>query len=197
QNGTPYRSANGKPGHAYWQNSADYAIKVSLDDKTDGVAGKVTITYTNNSPDELSFIWLQLDQNLFHQDSRGQAVVPLEDSRYGSASSTFNGGFTLDNIRFADGTPAKYAIIDTRMRLELTAPLKPQGGQISFDLDFSYTVPEYGADRTGILPTQNGKIYAIAQWYPRVCVYDDIIGWNTEPYTGPGEFYLEFGDYTI
>src|SRR5690606_10754501 len=87
QNGTPYRSANGKPGHAYWQNSADYAIKVSLDDKTDGVAGKVTITYTNNSPDELSFIWLQLDQNLFHQDSRGQAVVPLEDSRYGSASS--------------------------------------------------------------------------------------------------------------
>ncbi|WP_093363656.1 M1 family metallopeptidase [Sphingobacterium wenxiniae] len=197
QNGTPYRSANGKPGHAYWQNSADYAIKVSLDDKTDGVAGKVTITYTNNSPDELSFIWLQLDQNLFHQDSRGQAVVPLEDSRYGSASSTFNGGFTLDNIRFADGTPAKYAIIDTRMRLELPASLKPQGGQISFDLDFSYTVPEYGADRTGILPTQNGKIYAIAQWYPRVCVYDDIIGWNTEPYTGPGEFYLEFGDYTI
>src|SRR5690606_22157349 len=197
QNGTPYRSASGKPGHAYWQNNADYAIKASLDDLSDRVTGQVSIHYTNNSPDQLNHIWLQLDQNLFHENSRGQAVLPLEDSRYGSANSEFSGGFSLGNIRFEDGTGAKYEIIDTRMRLELPKPLQAGGNSITFKMDFSYTVPEYGADRTGILTTKNGKIYTIAQWYPRVCVYDDIIGWNTEPYTGPGEFYLEFGDYTI
>ncbi|HLS95160.1 MAG TPA: M1 family metallopeptidase [Sphingobacterium sp.] len=197
QNGTPYRSASGKPGHAYWQNNADYAIKASLDDLSDRVTGQVSIHYTNNSPDQLNHIWLQLDQNLFHENSRGQAVLPLEDSRYGSANSEFSGGFSLGNIRFEDGTGAKYEIIDTRMRLELPKPLQAGGNSITFKMDFSYTVPEYGADRTGILTTKNGKIYTIAQWYPRVCVYDDIIGWNTEPYTGPGEFYLEFGSYTV
>ncbi|TYP90943.1 hypothetical protein BC792_12341 [Sphingobacterium allocomposti] len=197
QNGTPYRSASGKPGHAYWQNSADYAIKASLDDLSDRVTGQVSIHYTNNSPDQLNHIWLQLDQNLFHENSRGQAVLPLEDSRYGSSDSEFSGGFSLGNIRFEDGTEAKYEVIDTRMRLELPKPLQAGGNSITFKMDFSYTVPEYGADRTGILTTKNGKIYTIAQWYPRVCVYDDIIGWNTEPYTGPGEFYLEFGSYTV
>lgn len=197
QNGTPYRSASGKPGHAYWQNNADYAIKASLDDLSDRVTGQVSIHYTNNSPDQLNHIWLQLDQNLFHENSRGQAVLPLEDSRYGSANSEFSGGFSLGNIRFEDGTEAKYEIIDTRMRLELPKPLQAGGNSITFKMDFSYTVPEYGADRTGVLTTKNGKIYTIAQWYPRVCVYDDIIGWNTEPYTGPGEFYLEFGSYTV
>ncbi|MFD1769943.1 M1 family metallopeptidase [Sphingobacterium suaedae] len=197
QNGTPYRSASGKPGHAYWQNRADYDVHVSLDDQTDRIAGRVSITYTNQSPDDLSYIWLQLDQNLFEENSRGQAVVPLEDSRYGSANSEFEGGFALSNIKFSDGTTAFYEIIDTRMRLELPKKLAAAGGSVTFQIDFSYTIPEYGADRTGILSTKNGKIYTIAQWYPRVCVYDDIIGWNTEPYTGPGEFYLEFGDYSV
>ncbi|QBQ42273.1 M1 family peptidase [Sphingobacterium psychroaquaticum] len=196
-NGSAYRSASGKPGHAYWQNKADYTIKVALNDQTDNVNGTVRITYTNNSPDELSFLWFQLDQNLFHEDSRGQATIPLDESRYGSPNSTFNGGFAFDNIRFADGTKATYQIVDTRMRLELPKALSAQGGTVTLDLSFSYTVPEYGADRTGILTTRNGKIYTIAQWYPRVCVYDDILGWNTEPYTGPGEFYLEYGDYDI
>lgn len=195
--GTVYRSASGKPGHAYWQNKADYTIKVSLDDKLDKVTGKLQINYTNNSPDALDFLWFQLDQNLFHEDSRGQATIPLDESRYGSAGSDFNGGFNFSNIRFADGSKAKYQVVDTRMRLELPKSLAPNGGTISLDLEFFYTVPEYGADRTGILTTKNGKIYTIAQWYPRVCVYDDLIGWNTEPYTGPGEFYLEFGDYKI
>ncbi len=195
-NGNAYRSASGKPGHAYWQNAADYNIKVQLDDKSNQVSGRVSIKYTNNSPDELGYIWLQLDQNLFHEQSRGQATIPLEDSRYGSADSDFEGGFNLSNVTLG-GKQATYEIIDTRMRVELPTPLAAAGGTVSLDLDFSFTVPEYGADRTGILSTKNGKVYAIAQWYPRVCVYDDILGWNTEPYTGPGEFYLEYGDYSI
>ncbi|MFD2969066.1 M1 family metallopeptidase [Sphingobacterium bambusae] len=196
-NGNAYRSASGKPGHAYWQNAADYNIKVQLDDKSNRVTGRVSIKYTNNSPDTLRYIWLQLDQNLFHEQSRGQATIPLEDSRYGSADSDFEGGFNLSNVTVAGSKQAQYEIIDTRMRVELPTPLAAAGGSVSLDLDFAYTVPEYGADRTGILSTKNGKVYAIAQWYPRLCVYDDILGWNTEPYTGPGEFYLEYGDYSI
>jgi len=196
-NGSVYRSASGKPGHEYWQNSADYNIKASLDDTNNKVSGKVAITYTNNSPDELSFIWLQLDQNLFNENSRGQATIPLDKSRYGSADAVFDGGFALQSVKFSDGGTGQYEVVDTRMRLELAQPLKPKGGSVTFEIDYAYIVPQYGADRTGILDTKNGKIYTIAQWYPRVCVYDDITGWNTEPYTGPGEFYLEFGNYTV
>ena len=196
-NGTPYRSASGKPGEAYWQNRADYNIKASLDDNNNRVSGQLTINYSNNSPDDLQYIWFQLDQNLFREDSRGQATIPLQDSRYGSASSEFNGGFQLNKITFADGSTAKYEVSDTRMRVELPQALKAGGHTISLTMDFSFTIPDYGADRTGILKTQNGEIYSVAQWYPRVCVYDDILGWNTDPYTGPGEFYLEYGDYQI
>lgn len=197
KNASPYRSASGKPGHAYWQNHADYTIKVSLDDQADRISGQLVISYTNNSPDDLEHIWLQLDQNLFREDSRGQATIPLNNSRYGSAESNFKGGFELANVRFADGTEGRYQVIDTRMRLELPNALQANGNTISFEMAFSYTIPKYGADRTGIQETQNGDIYSIAQWYPRVCVYDDITGWNTDPYTGPGEFYLEFGDYRV
>src|SRR5690606_6259679 len=197
KNGNSFRSASGKPGPAYWQNAADYVLKVSLDDKTDRIAGSVNIKYTNNSPEELNFIWLQLDQNLFNESSRGQAVVPLEDSRYGTADSDFDGGFSFSKVELADGSKAHYSIEDTRMRIELPTALKPGGNSIELQIDFAFTIPEYGADRTGILNTKNGKIYSIAQWYPRVCVFDDVLGWNTDPYTGPGEFYLEYGDYQV
>lgn len=197
KNGSPYRSASGKPGHAYWQNRADYTIKVSLDDQKDLVSGQVTLSYTNNSPDELNYLWFQLDQNLFHEDSRGQAILPLEQSRYGSPNSDFKGGYNLSSIQLADGRKATYEIIDSRMRVELPTPLAAGGSTVSLKIDYSYTIPEFGADRTGILPSKNGKVYTVAQWYPRLCVYDDILGWNTEPYTGPGEFYLEYGDFNI
>lgn len=196
-NGSGYRSASGKPGHEYWQNNANYIIKVELNEEESRITGETTITYTNNSPDELGFIWLQLDQNLFNENSRGQATIPLEDSRYGSSDSEFKGGFSFSEVSFSDGSTAKYHINDTRMRVELPQPLKPKGDSTSFTISFSFTIPEYGADRTGILQGKQGNIYAIAQWYPRVCVYDDILGWNTEPYTGPGEFYLEFGNYNV
>ena len=197
KNGSPYRSASGKPGHAYWQNKVDYALKVSLDDNKDLVSGHVSLKYTNNSPDELNYLWFQMDQNLFHNASRGQAIIPLEESRYGTPNSDFNGGYSLSNVQLTDGNKLKYEIIDSRMRVELPSPLAAGGATVSLNIDFSFTAPEYGADRTGVLPTKNGKVYAIAQWYPRLCVYDDILGWNTEPYMGPGEFYLEYGDFTV
>ncbi|WP_140938253.1 M1 family metallopeptidase [Sphingobacterium lumbrici] len=197
-NGTLYRSASGKPGPSYWQNAASYSIKVKLDDKMNRITGSVTTTYINNSPEDLDFIWLQLDQNLFNNDSRGQATIPLQDdSRYGNSQNTFDGGYTIRNVRVDSQSDVTYSVSDTRMRLNLPTLLKAYGGTVSFSMDFEFTIPKYGADRTGILGTSNGNIYAVAQWYPRVCVFDDILGWNTHPYTGPGEFYLEFGDYDV
>ncbi len=195
--GNPYRSASGKPGHQYWQNAASYDIKVSLDDQTNQVKGTVKIQYTNNSPDQLDFIWLQVEQNLFNQASIGQATVPLTNSRYGSAATAFNGGYTLSKVVDKGGKALKHQVNDTRMRIDLPTPLAANGGKTEFSMDFAYTVPEYGADRTGVLKTQNGNIYAIAQWYPKVAVYDDIMGWNSLPYTGPGEFYMEYGDFNV
>lgn len=195
--GTPYRSASGKPGHQYWQNAASYDIKVALNDQTREVKGSVKITYTNNSPDQLEFIWLQLEQNLFNQSSTGQATVPLSNSRYGEAASDFNGGYSLTKVVDKNGIALKNSINDTRMRIDLPTPLAANGGQTEFNIDFSYIVPEYGADRTGVLPTENGDIFAIAQWYPKVAVYDDVLGWNSLPYTGPGEFYMEYGNFNV
>lgn len=195
--GTPYRSASGKPGPSYWQNSASYSIKANLNDQQDRISGTVQISYTNNSPEDLDFIWFQLDQNLFNHDSRGQATIPLTDSRYGTSSTQFDGGYKITNLQVSGKPQTDYQITDTRMRVELPSPLAAKGGQTTINMDFEFSIPEYGADRTGILPTSNGKIYAIAQWYPRVCVFDDILGWNTHPYTGPGEFYLEFGNYDV
>lgn len=195
--GNEYRSASGKPGPQYWQNAASYDIKATLDDQADKVRGTLTMTYTNNSPETLDFVWFQLDQNLFNSKSRGQATIPLSQSRYGNAASTFEGGYQLTNIKVNNTATSDYIISDTRMRINLPKPIPAKGGKVTFSMDFEFFIPQYGADRMGILPTKNGKIYSIAQWYPRVCVFDDILGWNTHPYTGPGEFYLEFGDYNI
>lgn len=196
-NGNEYRAASGKPGPAYWQNAASYTIKAKLDDKLDKITGTVQIVYTNNSPEDLDFIWFQLDQNLFKNSSRGQATIPLSESRYGSSSSTFEGGYKLSNLQVNNAINSNHTITDTRMRINLAEPLKAKGGKVTVSMDFDFAIPEYGADRTGILERENGKIYAVAQWYPRVCVFDDIIGWNTQPYTGPGEFYLEYGDFNV
>ncbi|GAA4512463.1 M1 family metallopeptidase [Sphingobacterium thermophilum] len=195
--GNEYRSASGKPGPQYWQNAASYDIKATLDDQADKVRGTLTMTYINNSPETLDFVWFQLDQNLFNSKSRGQATIPLSQSRYGNAASTFEGGYQLTNIKVNNTATSDYIISDTRMRINLPKPIPAKGGKVTFSMDFEFSIPQYGADRMGILPTKNGKIYSIAQWYPRVCVFDDILGWNTHPYTGPGEFYLEFGDYNI
>ena len=210
KNGTETRSASGKPGHLYWQNSADYSINVSLDDKSKGVSGNETITYTNNSPDDLDFLWLQVDQNLFKEDSRGNAIIPVNGSRNGAKGQNFDGGYYIGNVKILYSKDRKskrknidrkitavYEIHDTRMKIILPKALKANGGKIYIDINFSFTSPDYGSDRMGVLETENGKIFNLAQWYPRMCVYDDVSGWNTLPYLGAGEFYLEYGTFNV
>jgi len=195
--GTISRAATGEPNVGYWQNKADYLINVTLDDTKDEVSGTVVITYKNNSPHALPFLWLQLDQNLFDKNSRGASRLPVDGrSRYGDSKSNFAGGYKITSVKFlANNIKADYIIDDTRMQIRLPKPVKPGGDVLKFQIDYSFIMPEYGADRNGILKTKNGNIYAVAQWYPRMCVYDDVEGWNTLPYLGPGEFYLEYGDF--
>jgi hypothetical protein len=198
-----YRASDGQPGPKYWTNKASYKIAATLDPVKDAISGSVTISYTNNSPKQMDFIWLYLDQNLYRLDSRGQAKTPATGrSRYGDVNSTFEGGFNIQSVKLISDEKGKSissdvskVISDTRMQLRLSTPLAANGGMVQIKIDYSYLIPKYGSDRTGILDTKNGKIYAIAQWYPRMCVFDDIEGWNTLPYLGAGEFYLDYGDY--
>lgn len=194
-NATETRSASGKPGHNYWQNRADYNLNVSLNEEKNEISGTSEITYTNNSFDNLEFLWLQLDQNLFKKDSRGSSLLPISGSRYGDSTSQFEGGYTIKSVQI-DGKDAHYTISDTRMQIDLANELKSRGGKVKIKVEYSFVSPQYGADRMGVEPTKNGKIYTMAQWFPRMAVYDDIMGWNTLPYLGPGEFYLEYGDVT-
>lgn len=190
------RTASGEPSDKYWQNKADYKIDVTLDDKANKISGKVIITYKNNSPQNLHYLWLQLDQNLFTKGSKGQAKMPVGvRSRYGDANSDFSGGYSFSTVKLYGTENADYITEDTRMQIRLKKPLVANGGIINIEMDYSFVLPEYGADRCGILSTKGGPIFAFAQWYPRMCVYDDIDGWNTLPYLGPSEFYLEYGDF--
>jgi Peptidase family M1 domain len=190
------RMATGEPGTGYWQNRANYKINVALNDVTNQVSGSVTVSYINNSPHTLDFLWIQLDQNFFNKNSRGQKRIPVGvNSRYGDARSAFDGGYKISAVKLGDNTKANYIIDDTRMQLRLAKPVKANGDSVSFTIDYSFILPEYGADRCGIQKTTRGNIYSVAQWYPRMCVFDDIKGWNTSPYLGPGEFYLEYGNF--
>ncbi len=194
------RASTGAPNTGYWQNRADYQISASLNDVTHEIKATVTITYKNNSPHALPFLWLQLDQNLFNKASRGQARMPVEGrSRYGDSKSNFNGGYDIKSVQLNDTEVKDYIISDTRMQVRLEKPMTPAGDVIKIKIDYSFVLPVYGADRCGILPTENGDIFTVAQWYPRMCVFDDVEGWNTLPYLGPSEFYLEYGnfDFTI
>ncbi len=192
QTGTETRSASGQPGHKYWQNLADYQLNVSLDENKNEISGTAEITYTNNSPDALSFLWLQLDQNLFAKDSRGNALIPLSGSRNGAKGENFDGGYKIKSVKY-DGKDIKYTITDTRMQIDLPNDLKANGGIAKLKIEYSFLSPKYGSDRMGVDDTKNGKIFTMAQWYPRMCVYDDVMGWNTLPYLGASEFYLEYG----
>jgi hypothetical protein len=196
--GTISRAATGEPNVGYWQNKADYQIAASLNDVTHEISGTVIITYKNNSPHVLPFLWLQVEQNLFNKDSRGQARMPVDSrSRYGDSKSAFSGGDKITSVTYEDGTAADFLITDTRMQVRLRNPVKPGGDVIKLKIAFSFTLPEYGADRCGILKTKNGDIFTVAQWYPKMCVFDDVRGWNTDPYLGPSEFYLEYGDFDV
>ena len=204
KNGTATRSASGQPGEKYWQNRADYQLTANLNDKTSEIIGTETLTYTNNSPDKLSFLWMNVDQNLFKTDSRGNAVIPVNGSRNGARGEKFDGGHKIKSVKIVSviggksvEKEAKFEINDTRMKIILPQDLNANGASLKVKIEFSYISPKYGSDRTGVLDTKNGKIFTIAQWYPRMCVYDDVRGWNTLPYQGAGEFYLEYGDFDV
>jgi hypothetical protein len=199
--GTAFRSGSGTPGPMYWQNRADYNISVKLDPDQDMISGNVTISYTNNSPNNLNYLWLQLDQNNFRKNSRGAAKTPVGGNRFGKGG-IHGGGYNLNsvNIRLnGKRYKANYLVSDTRMQIILPQALHAKGGKMQVSIGYSFKIPEYGIDRMGRLNTKNGEIFEIAQWYPRMCVYDDVEGWNTLPYLGQGEFYLEYGnfDYNI
>lgn len=199
QNGNEYRSASGAPGPKYWQNRVDYNISADLDEKTNKVKATLTITYKNNSPEKLPYLWLQLDQNSFKQDSRGLSITPPV-SRYGAQGEKFNGGYTISNLSVSQkAKPVKFSSIveDTRMQIRLDQPMAASGDVVVIKMDYVYEIPKLGSDRTGHLSTKNGEIFAVAQWFPRMSVYDDVLGWNTLPYWGAGEFYCEYGDITF
>lgn len=200
KNGNEYRAATGEPGPKYWQNRADYQLDVKLNEATNEIAGTEILSYTNNSPLKLNFIWMQLDQNLFKKDSRGSAIVPLNGSRNGGGGQEFDAGYKIKSVKILNGVkneksiPVDYLIEDTRMQIFLPKELPANGGNIKIQIEYAFISPDYGSDRMGIYKAKNGKIFTVAQWFPRVAVFDDIVGWNTIPYTGPGEFYLEYGD---
>ncbi|MBC7605926.1 MAG: M1 family metallopeptidase [Burkholderiales bacterium] len=203
KNGTDTRSADGQPGAKYWQNRADYQLTASLNESNSEITGTEILTYTNNSPEKLSFIWMNLEQNAFKSDSRNNAVIPIVGSRGGAKGEIFEGGFKIKSVKIISTIKGKstesdvvFTISDSRMQLQLPKDLNGNGGTLKLKIAFSFISPKYGSDRTGILDTKNGKIFTIAQWYPRMCVYDDVRGWNTNPYIG-AEFYLEYGDFDV
>jgi hypothetical protein len=192
--GNDYRSASGKPGAQYWQNAASYAIEAELDDKANTLKGKLTLTYTNNSPDNLDYIWMYVEQNRFKEDSRGTLTTPIQGGRY---AGDVDGGITISNVtaKTKGNALSKYLINDTRMQVFFNQPLKANGGKATVSMNFEFKIPEAGMDRMGRLDTGKGTTYSMAQWYPRVAVFDDVVGWNTDPYLGAGEFYTEYGNF--
>jgi len=194
QSGNDYRSASGEPGPKYWQNRPDYKINCTLDTAVHRLTAEAEIIYKNNSPDNLNFLWLQLDQNIYRSDSRASATTTEAGGRW--ANARFTDGYSIKSIAIdASGKSyvPRYLVTDTRMQLWLNEGLKP-GGILKMKINYQFDIPEYGTDRLGRLKTRNGWIYEVAQWFPRMCVYDDLQGWNTLPYLGAGEFYLEYGD---
>jgi hypothetical protein len=195
QPGNDYRTGSGAPGPRYWQNRSDYKISVSLDDVQNVVTGEVEITYKNNSPEPLTYLWLQLDQNAFSDTSRAAKTTPIQGGRFGNKD--FNGGFGITGVQLERGGkygPANFVITDSRLQVKLPEAMKPGGDVAKVKIAYSFKVPEYGSDRMGQVKRKDGIIYELAQWYPRMCVFDDIQGWNTLPYLGAGEFYLDYGD---
>jgi hypothetical protein len=185
-----YRSGDGAPGPDYWQNRADYEIHAKLDPAAKVLSADELITYTNNSPDALESLWVQLDQNIYRQDSRSVAAGGWERTE-------FTDGFILESVevdsRGRHGT-ADYLVSDTRMQIRLPSALKARGGRLQIHIRYHYTIPGVFGGRTSWVRTPKGEIYDIAQWYPRMAVYDDLRGWDTQPYLG-NEFYLEYGHF--
>ncbi|MFN2453042.1 MAG: M1 family metallopeptidase [Pyrinomonadaceae bacterium] len=205
---TEYRTASGAPGHRYWQQRADYAIDVELDDARQRITGTEKITYYNNSPDTLTYLWLQLDQNLFAKDSdtfKTQTApdfsrIPFATIDNLLAREGFDGGDKIAAVRDGSGAPLPFVINKTMMRVDLKSPLA-SGQSTAFSVDWSYNIND--AKRLGgrsgyeYFPQDGNYIYEIAQWFPRMAAYNDVSGWQHKQFLGSGEFTLEFGNYNV
>ena len=191
------RSASGTPGRGYWQQRADYTIRAALDTAADVLTGTERIRYVNRSPDPLAFVWVQLDQNLFAPGSVTSILSqpPLHFAGgvvFDFTGKGFVGGMTVDRFT-AGGRPLTMTVTGTMMRVELPRPLAPDSA-ITFEVAWHFPIPPYGGGRMGRV---GSRFYELGQWYPRMAVYDDVNGWNTLPYIGAGEFYLEYGDFDV
>ncbi|NOZ43255.1 MAG: M1 family metallopeptidase, partial [Alphaproteobacteria bacterium] len=203
-----YRTASGAPGYKYWQQRADYKINVTLEDKKQRITGSEKITYYNNSPDSLSYLWVQLDQNRFARhsgDYKSEIAAHKPRASYKAMrqkiyEQSFAGGYKISAVTDSGGADMKYTVNDTMMRIDLPTPLRP-GENLRFSIDWSYNIPN-----AKIINSRGGKeyfkkgsdyIYEISQWYPRMAVYSDYDGWTNKQFLGGGEFTLEFGNFDV
>jgi len=206
---TTYRTASGAPGHEYWQQRADYRIAVTLDDERQHITGSETITYHNQSPDSLDYLWVQIDPNLFSPEShsvRTSLSPNLEGTpRYRTIKSalerqSFDGGAKITRVADTSDRALAHTIVDTMMRIDLPAPLA-SGQSLAFDIDWNYPINDHKllGGRTGFeyFEDDDNYLYEIAQWFPRMAAYTDLDGWQNKPFLGRGEFTLEFGDYEV
>jgi hypothetical protein len=190
-----FRTGAGRPGPSYWQQRVDYRIAATLDTARRQIQGKETVHYTNNSPGALSYLWLFVEQNICAPASvtrqLDQPPLTFLGSTFDFSCKTFMGGLTLERVSVG-GRALRPTVYGTTMRVDLPQPL-PAGGVLDLEIAWRFPVPDYGAGRMG----RDGSLYEIAQWYPRLAVYDDVRGWNHEPYIGAGEFYLEYGSFDV
>ena len=203
-----YHNAAGAPGVEYFQQKVDYVMDITLNDKNPRIDGTETITYTNNSPDALSYLWMQLDQNIRKKDApalekNGSGVPPLMQPQNfvkNYMDSPFDGGFNIESVKDAQGRPLHHMINMTMMRIDLPTPLQP-GQQFVFKVDWWYKVNNHVNDRARsgyeYFEKDDNRAYVIAQFFPRMCVYNDVEGWQNYQFWGNGEFALEFGDYEV
>jgi len=208
-----YRTASGAPGHEYYQQRADYDMSVTLDDETQRIYGEETITYTNNSPDELRYLWVQLDQNMRAKNSMTQQIQTggIFNERGGAAQTAFNqlknsqfydfdGGFKLAYVQTTSGTNLPYTVNNTMMRVDLPTPLR-QGQKFSFKIKWWFNINDRmdigGRSGYEYFEEEDNYLYTIAQFFPRMAVYNDVVGWQNKQFLGQGEFTLPFGDYKV
>jgi hypothetical protein len=212
-----YRSGSGAPGEAYWQQRADYIIDVELNDETQVLTGKETITYHNNSPETLTYLWLQLDQNILDNNSitsqtrTGSVADSLPGAfvggRLGIVTDDYKGGYSIKSVKDASGKNLPYVINNTMMRIDLPAPLKT-GAKYIFSVEWSYRESdrqvydqrsgyEYFPEDARLPDGQGNYVYTVAHWFPRMCVFDDYNGWQNKQFLGRGEFALVFGNYNV
>ena len=203
-----YRTASGAPGTAYYQQRADYVMDIKIDDETQRLYGEETITYSNNSPDVLAYLWVQLDQNIRKKDSPSllknsqsmDQVSQLSTFANNHLGDPFDGGFNIEHVLDAQGKPLPYIINQTMMRIDLQTPLQ-SGGQVSFSIKWWYNINNHVVNRARsgyeYFPKDDNRAYVIAQFFPRMCMYDDVEGWQNYQFWGNGEFALPFGDYEV